>query len=580
MKMKKMVAGVLAYMAFLGSVPYYSSVLENSSIIANAGATGVRDSFYYEKHDDYAEILFPRKGTVTAEIPSEIDGLPVTVIGGFYYAADTLKEVIIPDTVTTIRSCAFKECTGLTEIVLPDSITYIDEWTFFDCENLTKVILPSNITSLSNCMFAYCKNLQEITIPESVTVIERQAFAGCESLKEIKLPNNLKFIGDLAFELCTGLTKMTIPENVEEIQESPFYGCKNFSLITISENNPYFVTDGDAIFNKDKTEILCHCTGNVKETYDIPDTVTTIREKAFEYCENLREINIPDSVQSIGERAFVNCSRLETAHIPDGITSLELGVFENCKSLDNIKIPESVITMGYSVFLNCENMGNIFIPDTIETVKGSALSNTKWLKNQPDGLLYIGKTLYTYKGEMPENTIIEVKEGTIYITENACSGYNGLTEVTLPETVKYIEERAFDSYRLKKIKIYNPECEIYPSYFYDTIPRNAVIYGYENSTAQQYAHEWGNKFVVFGTSPDDFDTNTSGVIGDVNDDNVLDVADIVAVASYVGNPEINKLSEQSIKNADVHNTGDGLTAMDILVLQQRIANIDDVIEIS
>ncbi|MDE5946785.1 MAG: hypothetical protein K2G63_05750 [Oscillospiraceae bacterium] len=61
--------------------------------------------------------------------------------------------------------------------------------------------------------------------------------------------------------------------------------------------------------------------------------------------------------------------------------------------------------------------------------------------------------------------------------------------------------------------------------------------------------------------------------GDANNDSLLDVADVVAVASYVGNPDANKLDEQCIKNADVHNTGDGLTANDALTIQQYLAKI-------
>ncbi|MDE5945736.1 MAG: bacterial Ig-like domain-containing protein, partial [Oscillospiraceae bacterium] len=63
--------------------------------------------------------------------------------------------------------------------------------------------------------------------------------------------------------------------------------------------------------------------------------------------------------------------------------------------------------------------------------------------------------------------------------------------------------------------------------------------------------------------------------GDSNNDGIIDVADVVAVASYVGNPEANKLDSQGMINADVHNTGNGLTADDALMIQQYIAKIID-----
>jgi len=61
--------------------------------------------------------------------------------------------------------------------------------------------------------------------------------------------------------------------------------------------------------------------------------------------------------------------------------------------------------------------------------------------------------------------------------------------------------------------------------------------------------------------------------GDVNNNGVIDIADVVAISAYVNNPENNPLGEQSIINGDVHNTGDGLTASDVLKIQQYIAGI-------
>ena len=70
--------------------------------------------------------------------------------------------------------------------------------------------------------------------------------------------------------------------------------------------------------------------------------------------------------------------------------------------------------------------------------------------------------------------------------------------------------------------------------------------------------------------------NTSGntvVYGDADLDGTVDIADIVALASYIGDPENNPLSAQAIINCDVQNTGDGLTSGDILMIQQYLANI-------
>lgn len=69
------------------------------------------------------------------------------------------------------------------------------------------------------------------------------------------------------------------------------------------------------------------------------------------------------------------------------------------------------------------------------------------------------------------------------------------------------------------------------------------------------------------------DTPSDVLYGDANGDGSVDVADVVAVAAYVGSPATNKLTEEGLANADVQGDGDGVTANDALAIQQYLANI-------
>ena len=65
---------------------------------------------------------------------------------------------------------------------------------------------------------------------------------------------------------------------------------------------------------------------------------------------------------------------------------------------------------------------------------------------------------------------------------------------------------------------------------------------------------------------------TAEIKGDVNADGEMDIADSVTISAYVANSELNPINaEQRIINGDVHNTGDGLTANDSLMIQQYLA---------
>ena len=62
----------------------------------------------------------------------------------------------------------------------------------------------------------------------------------------------------------------------------------------------------------------------------IPDSVTSIGDWAFYYCDALRSVVLPDSVTSIGIGAFIGCKSLKSLEIPDSVTSIGFGAFSYC----------------------------------------------------------------------------------------------------------------------------------------------------------------------------------------------------------------------------------------------------------
>ena len=120
-------------------------------------------------------------------------------------------------------------------------------------------------------------------------------------------------------------------------------------------------------------------------------------------------------VVAIEEGGFWRCSSLTSVVIPDGMTMIGEGAFYGCTSLTSIDIPDSVTEIGGSAFEGCTKLASIDIPDSVTTIGGSAFAETPWYNNLSDGLVYIGKVAYKYKGEMPEGTGIVLKEGTTCI---------------------------------------------------------------------------------------------------------------------------------------------------------------------
>ena len=181
-----------------------------------------------------------------------------------------------------------------------------------------------------------------------------------------------------------------------------------------------------------------------KVTYNSTEySVTSIGNYAFSNCLSLTSISIPNSVTSIGEWVFNSCSSLTSISIPNSVTSIGNRAFQYCSFLTSITIGNSVTTIGSQAFFNCSSLTSITIPNSVTYVGNSAFSSTPWLNNQPDGCLYIGKCLYQYRGEMPENTHIDVKEGTTMICVSAFSNCSSLTSITIPNSVTSIGGKAF-----------------------------------------------------------------------------------------------------------------------------------------
>lgn len=152
------------------------------------------------------------------------------------------------------------------------------------------------------------------------------------------------------------------------------------------------------------------------------------------------------------------------------VTSIGNSAFQRCDGLTSVTIPNTVTSIGTLAFDNSSNLSTINIPNSVTSVGSGAFDFTAWWNNQEDGPIYAGKVLYGYKGTMPENTSITIKEGTTEICQSAFANRKDLVSVTIPHSVKSIGIDAFAGCSgLTSVEIPNSVISIGNSAFYGCI---------------------------------------------------------------------------------------------------------------
>ena len=129
-----------------------------------------------------------------------------------YAIGKTDTSFIIPNSVTSIGSAAFSDCSSLTNVTIGNNVTSIGSSAFEDCSSLTNVTIGNNVTSIGPYAFYYCTKLTNITIPNSVTSIGYSAFSDCSSLTSIEIPDSVTSIGRGAFSYCSNLISVTFKD--------------------------------------------------------------------------------------------------------------------------------------------------------------------------------------------------------------------------------------------------------------------------------------------------------------------------------------------------------------------------------
>ena len=150
----------------------------------------------------------------TISIPESVESFGVDAFYGTPW-----KENSTDDNGLLIVNNILVECKGDNEkVAIPNTVTSINTCAFYDNDNVKKVTIPETVSKIGDSTFKYCENLSEVNIPSSITEIQYSTFSGCTSLVDVEIPDSVTKIGERAF-LNTGLKSITIPKSVTTMEE-------------------------------------------------------------------------------------------------------------------------------------------------------------------------------------------------------------------------------------------------------------------------------------------------------------------------------------------------------------------------
>lgn len=352
-------------------------------------------------------------------------------------------DVTLPSTVTdknhiewTVKGLIFGNFKNVTGITIPEGYTTIGI-NVFQHSQITTLNIPASVTTIERGPFMYTDKLQSITVASgnpnftaengvlyNKTKTELICYPKGKTDEDFTVPDGVTKIMGLAFFQNPNIKTVTLPTSVSELDPytiAPFAGysaftdCASLTAINVKSGNPTFKSVDGVVYSADGETLAMYPSGKEMDPFVVPATTKHIAQSAFLYTKKLKNITISEGVEDIGAYAFKN-SGIKSASIPASVTSISDGVFVNCSNLETVDV---------------------------------ASANTAY--SSVDGVVFnktVTDLIYYPTAKAGEYTV----PGTVTtIKQSSCEGAKKLTKMTLPPSVKKIEDSAFENSSLSEL---------------------------------------------------------------------------------------------------------------------------------
>ncbi|MBQ8430955.1 MAG: leucine-rich repeat domain-containing protein [Clostridia bacterium] len=410
----------------------------------------------------------------------------VTTLGSKIFETAYPREVVIPESVTTMAEDSLKGCyadkviiknKALSSIKIEYRISALDisandnirvEFFPFTVDSASEDSFYNLVGSLKNVVFPAClktiksnwsstPSLETIKFEEGITTIAEQAIGRFPNLKSVELPESLIEIKSYAFCNCPKLSSIVIPKNVTTIGDSAFYQCSNLYEVYNLSSLPFALgeksygyityyaykihtdasaprvikTIGDFVVMDDKENSrLISYLGTSAEPV-LPENINgndyAIGANLFKQNTTISKIIVPKAVKEIHASAFYHADNLATFELEENsrLAKIEKGAFMYCKLLTSFHIPVGVSEIGQTTFAH-SGITNLTIDES---------NTTFYIENQ----CVINRNTKALICSSVSCTAIPSE-----VTEIGRSGFiSNATSLVIPASVTKIEQGAF-----------------------------------------------------------------------------------------------------------------------------------------
>lgn len=396
----------------------------------------------------------------------------VRTIGYMAFYRNSFESFTVPGSVTRIDNNPFDQCQELKafygKFATTDHLALVDGDRFISFaigagSEMDSYVIPDEIQTIGVYAFDACDGLPGIVLPSNLKSIESGAFRSCRRLTRISLPEGLATIGDDAFSDCTNLSEVAIPQSVETLYGNPFHFIGNTHGVLRSFSGKFASEDGRSLIVND--ELVSFAPEGI-ETYSIPVGIKNIRSYAFNGSD-LREINFPQSLESVRDFSFAYCENLKSVVLHDRIKAIGLHAFYGCKNLDYLTIEAVIPPQGQKMMFDQTNDCPIYVPtqsveaykvaqywsdyaDRIFPMEALQPRNEIWYTStdgkivEPD--LSVGKPALTLLSNTYENGkgVLVFEEDLVTIPFGLFSFCKTLESVVFPEGVIAVNNAVFE----------------------------------------------------------------------------------------------------------------------------------------